>query len=823
MFIKKSLRILSILVLVAMGSNIYAHHGPRFQLIHAAADESLANVDIYLQYENYTLGSPWELVTNFSYSDATEYWSSGTLIYGDLEFIVVPAGNQPNFSNVIFAKTIGPPDVNYEETHVLVMTGEPGVNFDMYLSDGREGSGSPNSVSLKVFHGASDAPAVNIVETSGSGGTLISNLAFGDAQGYLTLPATDRSLQVQTLDGTPVADFSVPLSYFAGNSVILTAAGYLDTTGVTPNESFKLIAADQNGLVTELLPQVEEQAAARVQVIHNSADAAAGVVDIWLNDALLLDDFEYRTASPFVDAPAGEVFTISVKGANSSSSSNPIWSNDYLLSGGDTYTLIAEGIVSGSGYDPATPFDISVNNRSREVSMSAGNTDVLVHHGSSDAPLVNVTEIGTGLGVIIEDLVYGDFSEYFELPTLDYRIKLLSESYTDIATYDAPLASLGLDGQAITVIASGFLNPENNSNGSAFGLWVALADGGPLVELPLVPQTPYANIQVIHNSADAAIEVVDVWMNDILLLDNFSFRTASPAQLGIPADQAFNISIKSAESVNASNPLWTQEYTLEANRNYILIAEGIVSGSGYEPAVPFGISVFDRGRIESSMAGKTDLLIHHGVTDAPAVDVHETGIGAGIVVNDLMYGDFAGYLELNTMDYMLEIRDQTSASIVAAFDAPLQSLNLEGMALTVIASGFLNPANNSSGPSFGLWMTLPTGGPMVQLPRRILASVDENGPLTPRTFTLEQNYPNPFNPTTNIRFGLPEAAEISLVIYDVRGNEVRTMESAARSAGWYEVKWNGRNNQDQLVDTGVYFARITAGGYRDVIKMTYLK
>jgi hypothetical protein len=64
---------------------------------------------------------------------------------------------------------------------------------------------------------------------------------------------------------------------------------------------------------------------ARVQVIHNSADAAAELVDVWLNDALLLDNFAFRTASPFIDAPAGEEFTISIQGPESTSAENPIW------------------------------------------------------------------------------------------------------------------------------------------------------------------------------------------------------------------------------------------------------------------------------------------------------------------------------------------------------------------------------------------------------------------------------------------------------------------------------------------------------------------
>ena len=52
---------------------------------------------------------------------------------------------------------------------------------------------------------------------------------------------------------------------------------------------------------------------ARLQVIHNSADAAAAVVDVYVDNALLLDDFEFRTASPFVDAPSGVSFTVGIR------------------------------------------------------------------------------------------------------------------------------------------------------------------------------------------------------------------------------------------------------------------------------------------------------------------------------------------------------------------------------------------------------------------------------------------------------------------------------------------------------------------------------
>lgn len=234
-----------------------------------------------------------------------------------------------------------------------------------------------------------------------------------------------------------------------------------------------------------LFTAMNVSAAARVQVIHNSADQAASVVDIYLNGEKLIDDFAFRTASPFIDAPAGVNLNIAVAGPNSNSSSEALWSNDYNLEDGKTYVLIANGMVSPDGYEPNIPFDIHVFDMGREEATMMDQTDLLVFHGSTDAPTVDVVEVGAGAGTIIDDFMYGDFAGYLELPTADYVLEIRDETGSQtVVSYDAPLATLGLEGTAITVVASGFLNPDNNSNGEAFGLWVSLASGGELIPLP---------------------------------------------------------------------------------------------------------------------------------------------------------------------------------------------------------------------------------------------------------------------------------------------------------------------------------------------------
>ena len=148
---------------------------------------------------------------------------------------------------------------------------------------------------------------------------------------------------------------------------------------------------------------------ARAQVIHNSADAAAASVDVWLNDAPLAVGFNFRTATPFVDLQAGVPFDVTIQGAGSTDTTNAVAQFTYTLAEDETYILIANGIVSGSGYDPIKPFDIYVYSGAREMSTDPMNVDILAFHGSTDAPTVDVIETTVPVDPLIADFTYEDF------------------------------------------------------------------------------------------------------------------------------------------------------------------------------------------------------------------------------------------------------------------------------------------------------------------------------------------------------------------------------------------------------------------------------
>ncbi len=94
----------------------------------------------------------------------------------------------------------------------------------------------------------------------------------------------------------------------------------------------------------------------------------------------------------------------------------------------------------------------------------------------------------------------------------------------------------------------------------------------------------------------------------------------------------------------------------------------------------------------------------------------------------------------------------------------------------------------------------------------------------PKTYALEQNYPNPFNPVTRIRYQLPSDSRISLIIYNILGQEVRRLiDNSMQPAGFYSLQWDGKDEFGNSVASGVYFYRIRAGGFSKTMKMLFLK
>ena len=281
---------------------------------------------------------------------------------------------------------------------------------------------------------------------------------------------------------------------------------------------------------------------ASVQVIHNSASPT---VDVYIDGALAVEDFAYRTATPVLEL--GTSFTVGIAPAGDA----VIAEFPFELMDGGEYVVVATGLLGNTD----TPFDLAA--ASTTFGATEGNVGLEVYHGSTDAPAVDVLADGA---VLVPNLSYGSFSGYVEVPAADYVVGVAPTGGASIADFVAPLSDLG--GNSAVVFASGFLSGDD----PAFGLFAALPNGD-VLELPLndiVIET--ASVQVIHNSASPT---VDVYIDGALAVEDFAYRTATPVlELGT----SFTVGIAPAgEAVIAEFP-----FELMDGGEYVVVATGLL-------------------------------------------------------------------------------------------------------------------------------------------------------------------------------------------------------------------------------------------------------
>jgi flagellar hook assembly protein FlgD len=89
---------------------------------------------------------------------------------------------------------------------------------------------------------------------------------------------------------------------------------------------------------------------------------------------------------------------------------------------------------------------------------------------------------------------------------------------------------------------------------------------------------------------------------------------------------------------------------------------------------------------------------------------------------------------------------------------------------------------------------------------------------------LEQNHPNPFNSSTTIQYQLPQKCHVTVTIYNMMGQKIRTLvQNQFHQAGSHIVSWDGKNELGQAVGSGVYCYQLRAGDFVDSKKLVMMK
>jgi len=105
----------------------------------------------------------------------------------------------------------------------------------------------------------------------------------------------------------------------------------------------------------------------------------------------------------------------------------------------------------------------------------------------------------------------------------------------------------------------------------------------------------------------------------------------------------------------------------------------------------------------------------------------------------------------------------------------------------------------------------PNGAPVLNLALGdVFAAVERDVEPVPTSFVLQQNFPNPFNPVTMIQYQLAAHSDVTLDIFNMRGQRVKTLVNKSQAAGSYEMQWNATNDAGMKMASGVYFFKLQA-------------
>ncbi|GEM_PF-5345943 len=227
---------------------------------------------------------------------------------------------------------------------------------------------------------------------------------------------------------------------------------------------------------------------------------------------------------------------------------------------------------------------------------------------------------------------------------------------------------------------------------------------------------------------------------------------------------------------------------------------GVVTKYSYKPVKIYGffpmtyytswkdsvietLKVIDNG---TEISSETHSIVTHALVDAYG----QMTLPGGVIVDALR----AKILEIKTGDSSSEAkliyRWYTKDGQSVEFETDTSSLNY----------GKVNVIGNIK------WMTISD-----------LTDAAEKKNI-PEKFELNQNYPNPFNPSTTIQYSVPENSFVQIRVYNTIGKEVAELVNERKSAGVYNVEFNAEG-----LTSGIYFAKMTAGNFNRIMKMTLVK
>lgn len=310
-----------------------------------------------------------------------------------------------------------------------------------------------------------------------------------------------------------------------------------------------------------------------------------------------------------------------------------------------------------------------------------------------------------------------------------------------------------------------------------------------------------ARLQVVHNAADPSLNFVDVYVNNVLTIDNFAFRTATPFQ-DVPAGVNVVVSVAPSASSSSAEAFYTNTYNFPVSSKNILVASG-VTGAGFQAnpnARPIAFEIFhhNAGKEAANDPATIELNSLHGTTDLPVIDVF-----AGVIkiANNLGYGDFSGYDPTTPASNTYQVTSYDNLIIYGNFEGDFSAH--VGKTAVLFTSGFITPADDNNGPAFGLFAAV-SDGTIITLTNTGIAGISSKT----NSFSNITAYPFPATGNLTLEVVSEKPGEATLELVDMMGRSIANIQQHTLAAGENTIPLNLSH-----LSPGQYIIKIVSAGY----------
>lgn len=587
-------------------------------------------------------------------------------------------------------------------------------------------------------------------------------------------------------------------------------------------------------------------------VVHNSPDPALANVDVWVEVPIAsqylkaVDNLTYQSGYfytiPAVPIP-GATLVVHLKSSTSTASSDPdLFSKTFSVIPTGNNIMIATGLATPSLLAAKTnPSGVSnaadlilINSGVQFSSSNPNQAQVALHHGIIDADSVYVQSFVTTIqaparDVLVGKALYKDVTAHTGVAASARRIHIIPNGQAQTnpfykANGDA-LRTLG--GKAAFVVASGFADTTGTGTTNTAKVLAFVTDASTPGNSAITPvELPAEKLggltEIIHASADPLLKKIELYVNGVkqfLKLDYLQrFQSGAFIQ-----DFHYDIDIHANDSLTKS--LSVNLFLNDTAR--VGVIAGVSSTSGFT-ANPDGKSILanayiDKPFVTTSPAGTGVVNVFHAATDAPTVSVTVPSAGGLSLISGLSYGQYqkaniSGNTALPTsLGTVIVDLKLPGGAIYKSYLVPLGAI--DGVGITLVATGFVDSAANKNGKKFGLYLAIPNGPLSFMSPLQdtvVSTSTSINDPsLADMQFRM---FPNPASSEIVMAFDVKETSNVAIDILDMNGRVVKNVVNSTFGNKTVALTEDIRDLQN-----GLYIARVVSETKTSLYKFNVLR